>query len=158
MGFITSLIVISFCAFWSYYLYHNYGLPKGHKAFVAWYAIVIVGSLMILDTLIYIGVLDFIFPYLNRIPWVNIDSGRDFMWNSFQFFGIDWGIDYKNDGLNWIAIVLILSYPMWFKWFSNGSRMLFGGNNPHQRGMWYLFEPTRKPKPEEKIAKQPQKT
>lgn len=158
MGFVTSFIIIINLGFWAYLLYHKFGLSKGHQAWLAWYAILGVGGLMLLDFLIYLGVFDLIFPTLNQIPWVNIDNGKDFMWNSFQFLGIDWGIDYNDPGLNWIAIMLILSYPMWFKFFSNGSRMLFGGNKPYQVGCWYMFAPTKKPKEGEKRAKQPKKT
>ncbi len=157
MGFATSFLIIIFCAFWSYHLYHRYGLPKGHIAWIAWYAIIVVGGLMILDFIIYIGLLDFVFPILNQLPWVNIDNGVDFMWNSFQLIGIDWGIDYTQPGLSWLAIMLFFTYPMWFKFFSNGSRMLFGGK-PYQLGIWYMIEPTRKPKEGEKIAKEPSET
>ncbi|MHA1283590.1 MAG: hypothetical protein ACTSQP_13910 [Promethearchaeota archaeon] len=157
MGFITSLLIIAVCGFFSYLLYHKFGLSKGHNAWIAWYAIIIVGGLMILDVLIYFGFLDFIFSYLNILPWVNIDNGQDFMWNSFILLGIDWGINYKDPSLIPIAIFLWVSYPMWFKWFSNGSRMLFG-SKAYQRGIWYLLEPTRKPKKEGIYAKQPERT
>ncbi len=158
MGFVTSFIIIIIAGFWSYYLYHKFGLSKDHKAWLAYYAIFIVGGLMVLDLLIYIGALDFVFPILNQLSWVEIENGKDFMWNSFQLLGVEWGIDYKDSGLNFIAIVLILSYPMWFKFWSNGSRMLFGGNKPYQVGLWYLLQPTKNPKADKKVAKVPQKT
>ena len=88
MGFATSFIIISFAGFWSYALYHRYGLSKGHKLWLAYYAIIIVGGLMLLDTLMLFGLLDFVFPVINQIPWVNFDNGPDFVWNSFQLFGI----------------------------------------------------------------------
>jgi len=154
MGFATSFLLICFLGFWSYYLYHRFGYSKGKKGWIAWYAIIVVGGLMILDFIIYIGLLDLIFPLLNQIQWVHIDNGVDFMWNSFQMIGIDWGIDYTQPGLSWMAIVLFFSYPMWFKFFSNGSRMLFGGKE-YQLGVWYLLEPTKKPKKGRKIAKEP---
>lgn len=158
MGFVTSFILISIAGFWSYYLYHRYAAPKGHKAFLAWYAFIIVAGLMILDILIYVGIFDFVFPILNQLPWVHVDNGKDFMWNSFISIGIDWGIDYTDRGLNFIAVFLLLSYPMWFKFWSNGSQILFGGIKPHYQGMWYLLQPTRKPKEGQKIAKTPQAT
>jgi len=158
MGFVTSFLIIMTAGFWAYNLYHRFGIAKGHQAWLAWYAFIIVGGLMILDLLIYIGVLDFIFPILNQLEWINIDNGQDFMWNSFQLIGIDWGIEYSSPNLIFIAILIIISYPMWFKFFSNGSRMLFGGNKPYQLGLWYLMEPTKKPKKDEKIAKTPTET
>jgi hypothetical protein len=66
MGFVTSFLIIIFCAFWSYHLYHRYGLAKGHTAWIAWYAFIVVAGLMILDFIIYIGLLDFVFPLLNQ--------------------------------------------------------------------------------------------
>jgi len=161
MGFVTSFIIISTAGFWAYALYHRFGLSKGHKLWLAYYAIFIVGGLMVFDFLMYFGFFDTsVIPLINTIPWLpeEIQSGRDFMWNSFQLIGIDWNINYTDNGLNFIAIVLIISYPMWFKFFSNGSRMLFGGNEPYLVGSWYLFEPTHKPKEGEKVAQQPKET
>ncbi|MHA1147621.1 MAG: hypothetical protein ACTSR8_05200 [Promethearchaeota archaeon] len=158
MGFASSFIIICFAGFWSYALYHRYGLSKGHRLWLAYYAIFIVGGLMAFDTLMLFGLLDFIFPFLNQIPWVDIENGSDFTWNSFQLLGIDWNINYNDPGLFWIALMIILSYPMWFKFFSNGSSMFFGGPKPYQVGTWYLLAPTKKPKEGEKVAKTPKKT
>ena len=74
MGFVTSFLIIIIAGFWSYLLYHRYGLSKGHKAWIAWYAFIIVGGLMILDTLIYFGFLDFVFPIINQFLGVNIEN------------------------------------------------------------------------------------
>ena len=120
MGFVSHFLIIIFFGFWSYLLYRRYGLSKGRMGWLAWYAFIIVGGLMILDLLIYIGLLDFIFPVLNQLPWVNIDNGVDYMWNSFQLIGVDWGIDYTQPGLTSPAIMLLFTYPMWFKFFSSG--------------------------------------
>lgn len=158
MGFVTSFLLICFFGFWAYWFYHKVGIPKDHQAFVAWYAIIIVGGLMLIDILIYVGIFDFVFPYLNALSWINIESGKDFMWNSFQLIGIDFGINYKDASLNWIAMMIFLSYPMWFKFMSNGSRMLWGGNQPYYVGAWYLFEPTKTPEKGQEFAKTPGKT
>ena len=159
MGFVTSFLIIIFCGFWAYFLYHKFGIEKGHQAWIAWYAIIVVGSLMVLDVLIYSGLLDFLFPLLNQLNWVNIDNGRDFMWNSLHLLGIDWGIDYDDPGLIFIALTLVFSYPMWFKFFSNGSRMLFGGDKPYQQGLYYLLKPTKKPRAgDDTVAKAPKET
>jgi len=160
MGFITSFLIIAFFGFWVYHLYHTWALPRGHEAFVAWYAFVVVAGFMIFDFLMYVGLFNTtLIPLLNLIPWVNggIVDGRDFLWNSGILIGIDFGI-VPTQNMDMIAYLILISYPMWFKWFSNGSRMLWGGNEPHQCGQWYLFEPTKKPKGDEKVAVTPKET
>lgn len=63
------------------------------------------------------------------------------MWNSLKIFGIDWNINYNDSGLNIIALILFLSFPLWYFAFKDLSRKLFGGNRnrPYEKGLMYLF-------------------
>ncbi|MHA1490773.1 MAG: hypothetical protein ACTSRI_14085 [Promethearchaeota archaeon] len=161
MGFFTSFIIICFLGFFSHLWYHKYGLSKGHLAWISYYTLFVIAGFLILDVLIYIGALDFIFPFLNQlVPWLNIDNGKDFMWNSFQIFGLDWNVNYNDPNLKFIALLLFLSYPMWYFSFKDFSRKLFGGNRnrPFEKGLWYLFARVKKAKKGEKIAEPPKMT
>ena len=161
MGFFTSFLIICFLGLFSHRWYRKYGLSKGHLAWISYYTLLIVGGFLILDIFIYVGVFNFCFPILNQlIPWLNIENGKDFMWNSFKLIGIDWNIDFRDTNLNFVAILLFLCYPTWFFSFKDISRKWFGGNKnrPHERGLWYLFESVKPPKKEEKIAKMPKET
>ncbi len=157
MGFFTTFIIITILAYFSHRWYHKYGLKKGHTAWIAYYSILVCGGLLLLDILIYLGVFDFVFPLLNNLPWVNIDNGKDFMWNSFQLLGIDFGINYNDPGLTSIAVLLFISYPSWYIISKFQSRMIWGGHKKYEEGLWWAIGPTKAPKKEEFTAK-PQET
>ena len=158
MGFVLSFLIISALGFFSHFWYHKYGIKKGHLAWIFYYGFFVINGFLVLNVLIYTGFLDFIFPLFNNLPWVDIDCGRDFMWNSFHLLGFDWGINYKESNLDYIAILIFMSYPMWYLFFSNISRKFFGGNKPHEEGYWGVLKPIKKPKEKERIALIPRKT
>jgi hypothetical protein len=151
MGFLGSFLLICLLGFFSHLWYHKYGLSKGKLAWIFYFSVVSVGSILIFNILVYIGSFDFIFPLLNKIPWIIIDSGKDFMWNSLHLIGIDWNIDYNNNGLDFIALILFLSYTPWYMAFKDFSRKFFGGNKPYEKGLWYLLAPTKKPEERRKV-------
>ncbi len=151
MGFLGSFLLICLLGFFSHLWYHKYGLSKGKLAWIFYFSVVSVGSILIFNILVYIGSFDFIFPLLNKIPWIIIDSGKDFMWNSLLLIGIDWNIDYNNNGLDFIALILFLSYTPWYMAFKDFSRKFFGGNKPYEKGLWYLLAPTKKPEERRKV-------
>jgi hypothetical protein len=156
MGFFAAFILIAVLGIYSHYFYHKFGLPKHHLAWIFYYSVIIVGGLMLMGILFYVGVFDNnLISVFNQIPWVDIENGKDYMWNSFQLLGIDWGIDYSGTGLGAMAFLLFLSYPSWYMAFKLISKYIFGGNKVYQEGLWYVFAPTKKPKKEEKRAKVP---
>lgn len=150
MGFFTTYIIIGFLGYFSHKWYHKYGLRKGHVAWIAWYSMIVVTGFLVYDFLMYFGMFDTtIIPLLNMIPWVNIDNGLDYMWNSFQLFGIDFNIPYDSPGLLSIGILLFLSYLPWYLYFKLLSRQMFGGNKRFEEGLWWFMGPTKKPKGDE---------
>jgi len=155
MGFITTYILLTILGYISHIFYHKYGLAKGKTVWIAYYSMGVVGGLLLLDILIYIGILDFLFPILNQLPWVSIDNGKDFMWNSFQLIGIDFGIAYSIPGMNSLAIIFFLSYVPWYVFGKINSKMMFGGNRSYEEGYWWALGPTKKPKQEEFVVKAP---
>jgi hypothetical protein len=157
MGFVSSLILIAVFGFLSHYWYRKYGLARGKLAWISYFTLIINFGFLLVDVFIYIGVFDFVFPILNDIPWVSIENGRDFMWNSFHLLGIDWDINFKTRALDWIGIIIFISYPIWFMFFKDFSRKIFGGNEnrPYTRGISYLFTSPKKTKTREKGVKKP---
>lgn len=158
MGFITSFLLLSLFGFLSHRLYHKWGLAKAHRGWLFYYCFFINAAFITIDVLIYHGIFDGLIATLNLVPWVEIQNGRDYMWNSFKLLGLDYGIDYTQPALDHIAFILFFSYPMWFVFFKNGSIIIFGGNKPHEQGLWYVLGPTKKPKHEEKLAHIPKET
>ncbi|MBD3194970.1 MAG: hypothetical protein GF317_07950 [Candidatus Lokiarchaeota archaeon] len=160
MGFVCSIFLISFFGFISHYWYRKYGLAKGKLAWISYYLLIVIGFILLLDLLIYLGLLDFLIPLFNYFPWINIDNGKDFMWNSFIIFGIDWNISYNDSGLYYFAILNFLSYPVWFMFFKDLSRKFFGGNKhrPYQKGISYLItSPSRNDNTDKNGIKIPEK-
>ena len=156
MGFIESIIIIYILATFSHLWYHKYSLKKGNITWIAHFSMIVVGGFLILDISIYFGVLDFIFPILNNLSWVEIENGRDFMWNSFQLFGVEFGVNHNDPGLLSIAILLFMSYLPWYVYAKLLSKMTFGGHSSYEEGYWWGIGPTKKPKEDDYIAKAPE--
>lgn len=141
MGFVSSIILISLFGFISHFLYRKCGIYKGNLAWIFYYSVAIIGVFLILDILTYLGIFNFLFPVFNLISWISIENGKDLMWNSFQLVGIDWNIDISQQGLDYMALLLICSYPVWFKFFKDLSQKFFGGNKrrPYEKGFSFLI-------------------
>ena len=70
------------------------------------------------------------------------DAGRGpwFMWNSgLEAFGLHPNIQ-PSPGLHPIALLLLLSYPLWLLWGINRGKAIFG-RAPSQEGALWLFKP-----------------
>jgi len=158
MGFASSLIILSVLGLLSHYFYQRFGIAKGKLAWISYFTLFINLGFLILDVLIYAGGFNFLFPIFNNLPWVFIENGRDFMWNSFQLIGINWSISYNSASLNPIAILLFISYPIWFMFFKDFSRKIFGGNEkrPYTKGISFLFTLPKKTKNETDFTKKPE--
>jgi len=141
MGFVSSIILICLFGFISHFLYRKYGIHKGKLAWIFYYSFSVIGFFLIIDSLAYLGMCEFMIDILNLIPWTSIENGKDMMWNSFQLVGIDWNININQQGLDYVAILLMCSYPVWFKFFKDISRKMFGGNKrrPYEKGFSFLI-------------------
>lgn len=145
MGFITSYFIVCFLGLFAHPLIKKQR-AKGNKAFAMTFSVGVTFGMLMLDVLIYIGVLNFLWSALSdTIPWIDIANGRDFMWNSFSLIGIDFGVDYMSTSLDSIAFVLFMSYIPWFVMQKDGSKMLFGQKN-YQEGYMWALTPIKKPK------------
>jgi hypothetical protein len=143
MGFIDSIIVLFFLGWISSFLYRKY-LRKRNKDWLAFLAIIFIGGFLIVDFLIYLGFINIL--WLNNLPWINIpvssESGIYFMWNSFLIIGIDYNI-IPVPGLNSIAILIFLSYPLWFNLGRKLGRLLHGYYT-HEEGLLWMLKSGKK--------------
>ncbi|NVM55156.1 MAG: hypothetical protein HWN66_15730 [Candidatus Helarchaeota archaeon] len=76
-------------------------------------------------------------------------SGENLMWN----FPFNFGINPTTANLDGYAIILFLSYPLWYMWGLERGYQLWG-RRPYQQGMMFIFR-TNKPEdvPDEKTGK-----
>ncbi|MHA1292801.1 MAG: hypothetical protein ACTSQJ_09065 [Promethearchaeota archaeon] len=143
MGFVESIILLFMLGWLSSYLYKKY-LRKKNKDWLAFLSIIILISFWIIDITIYFGIFKII--WINNIPWVKIPdndlSGSYFMWNSFILFGIDFKIS-PEPGMISIAILIFISYPLWFNLGVKLGRILHGYYE-HEEGILWILKSGKK--------------
>lgn len=142
MGFISQMILLSILGFLSHYIdiYKGKRLKNPRWRFAYCYNCV---SLFILFAiLMYTGVLNFLIPYLNQIPWIDYLDGKDFMWNSGHLIGLSKIIVYQ-PGLDIIAVFLILNYISSFVVWKMTSQFFFGSRT-YERGILFGLQPAKK--------------
>lgn len=142
MGYIESLI-ISFTIGWvNSYLYRKY-LRKRNKDWIIFLAIIYLSLIWVIEILIYINFINI--RFLNVLPWIDLPSkepGKYFLWNSFLFFGVDYGIIFQ-PGMNIISVFLSISYLFWY-YFGSKIGKAFHGYQSYQGGYYLIFRPVKK--------------
>ena len=143
MGFISSMILLFLLGWISSYLYRKY-LRKRNKDWLFFLGAIILLSFWFVDILIYVGIIDML--WLNSIPWINIPlsvpSGQYYLWNSFLIFGIDFNLTPIPEMMS-IAIILLISYPLWFKAGLKVGRILHGYYTHEEGILWLLKSPKK---------------
>lgn len=147
MGFIVTYILIAILGLFAHPIIRK--RRPGNKSFAGYYSALVIGGFFILDILIYAGAFNWFWDLISNLPWITIDNGQDFMWNSFLWLGVDFNVPYTSAGLHSIAVVLFLSYTPWYVFWKDGSRMLFGQKS-YQEGYWWALAPIKKPKHDKK--------
>jgi hypothetical protein len=142
MGFATQCITLFFCGFFGALIYARKLRKKTH-AWSGYLWMICNFGMWIWGILLYLNLIP-IGTFVNWIPWVEVADGREWMWNSFQLLGVDFGLIYT-PGLDHIAVILFLSYPMWYLMGADGGRM-FWGRRTYEEGYWWGLAPLRKPK------------
>lgn len=139
MGFIESIIVLFALGWISSFLYKKY-LRKKNKDWLFFLTVIIILSFWTLELLIYLEKISM--AWLNFLPWVNItntaQSGSYFLWNSFLIFGIDFGINLV-PGMVSVAIIIFLSYPLWYHLGVKFGRILHG-YYAHEEGILWMLQ------------------
>ncbi|GAB4329373.1 MAG: hypothetical protein Kow0069_36800 [Promethearchaeota archaeon] len=142
MGFASQCIGMFVLGFFFSWLYSR-KLRARNKDWSAFLWVIANGGMWLWGILVYVDVIP-IAPLVNWLPWVNVANGKDWMWNSFQLLGVDYGIAYA-PGLDHLAVVLFVSYPMWYAFGRDGGRMLYG-TRTYEEGYWWVMRPLSKPK------------
>lgn len=141
MSFFDAYILLAILGLFSHKIYQKQR-KSGHKAFISYYSLFAVLGVLILDLLIYFGVLDSV---ITAIYGTRFADGKDFMWNPFSIFFLDLGIVVQGSGTGWLAFLLFASYPCWYLYWKSISKYLFGVR--HYSGGWLdVLKPIRKPK------------
>ena len=143
MGFITSMLLLVLLGWVSSYLYRT-RLRKRNKDWLVFLGIGILVSFWVVEGLMYLGILDM--AWLNALPWVSIPggvpSGQYYLWNSFLLLGINFGITPAPE-LGSIAVILFLSYPLWYRVGVKIGRILHGYYSHEEGILWLLKDPPR---------------
>ena len=144
LGIVLSLIFGFVNAFIGKKLYYK------NKDTYMWLTFIFIGILWILCFIAMFNLYDYykIFGYTD---------GNDFLWNwPFNtYFGIEITFDFS--ALIWYEILIILSFPFWYKLSATRFHHFFG-RRPWQKGMVYLFTVHKRPKgvkKGEKVIKPP---
>ncbi|MHA1292814.1 MAG: hypothetical protein ACTSQJ_09130 [Promethearchaeota archaeon] len=161
MSFVEGMIFCFIGGWINSYLYSNY-LRKKNKGWLFYFAILFIGSITIMDLLIYYNIFDI--RLLLWAPWIEIPEGvnvgRYYMWNPGLLFGIQFESQIiPGTGLVWeiFAIFFFISYIWWFTIGQNLGRFMYG-RLEYEKGAWYLLRTTKMIKrSKEKLEKQQQK-
>lgn len=140
MSFILSVVVVSILGFWSQKIYQKYR-KKGTKGFIAWFNVVVPVVVMLIELLLYLGVFDGLIAsiYAGRFA-----SGKEFFWNPFSLFGVDFNIIPSNAGYHWIAAIIVLCYPAVYLFWNIISKYIFGTRS-YSGGWWWVLKPLKQP-------------
>mgnify|MGYP006287502165 FL=1 len=95
----------------------------------------------IVQLLIYYDIIPLPMILSQVLPWVQAQSGRTWLWNSWQFWGAAPNLVISG-GAAQLAVILALSYPLWFFLGTWLGRALFG-NKTYERGLMWLLGPDK---------------
>jgi hypothetical protein len=102
---------------------------------------IIIPTIWLVEFLVYIDVLPLPALVASVLPWVQPQSGRTWMWNSWQcwqFGGVQPLLDMPA-GMSQVAIVLAASYPLWYFFGIWLGKCIFG-NKTYQQGLSWLVQ------------------
>jgi hypothetical protein len=142
MGFFTQIIIISVASIFGMRLYSK-KLRAKNKDWNAFMFMILMAVMYGWGILVYTNIIP-IANLVNWLPWVDVEDGRDWMWNSFQLLGYDSGIIHQ-EGMNWIAVLIFMSYPAVCLFNASAGMQLFGRKTYEEGFMWAL-SPVKKPK------------
>lgn len=153
MGFIST-IVYMFIAGIILQLWYRKSLRKKNKDLKFILGVALFAATWIIQLLMYFDLLPNPSQFL---PWIPIQSGRTWLWNSWQFWQFT-GANPKlimPQGMAEYAIMLSLSYILWIYAGIKVGKILFG-NKTFERGITWLFT-LEKTTPAPKLDEQEEK-
>ncbi|MBN2153409.1 MAG: hypothetical protein JW839_18285 [Candidatus Lokiarchaeota archaeon] len=139
MGFVSTIAYMLVAGF-VVQLWYRRSLRARWKDAKFFIGNVIIAATWILQYLVYIDVLPLPAVLSAAFPWIPPQSGRTWMWNSWQFWQFGGGqalLDIPA-GMSQVAVMLALSYPLWYFLGIWIGRCAFG-NKSYQHGALWLF-------------------
>ncbi|MEX2680104.1 MAG: hypothetical protein Q6373_000760 [Candidatus Sigynarchaeota archaeon] len=140
MGFVSTIVYMIVAGFVIQWWYHR-SLRARWKDAKFFLGLVIVLATWIVQYLVYIDAIPLPAMLAAVFPWIPAQSGRAWMWNSWQiwqFSGVQVLLDMPA-GMGQIAAILALSYPLWYFFGIWLGRCTFGNKSYEQGAMW-LFK------------------
>ncbi len=143
MGFVSTTVYMIFTGFIIQGLYHRY-LRTRWKDSKFILGNIIVPATWIVQYLVYIDVLPLPAMLSTIFPWIPAQTGRTWLWNSWQFWQFGGGQTLLDmpAGMAQVAFALALSYPLWYIFGIWLGRFIFG-NKSYERGILWLFQPDK---------------
>lgn len=150
LGFIEGMIFCFIGGWINSYLY-SYHLRKKHKGWIFWFALLWLGSILTIDVLIYLNLLN-VYAF-EVFPWIHIpenvapkEVGKYWMFTPGIMLGINVFVlpvdNFNAVGWNLFAVFLFISYVWWFTIGQNLGRFMYG-RLIYERGAWYLLRSTK---------------
>ncbi len=99
---------------------------------------VIISGILIVQVLVYYDVIPLPTLLSNVFPWIPVQSGRTWLWNSWQCVGATPSF-IMPPGAGQFAVVMASSYPLWYMFGIWVGKCVFG-NRTFQRGALWLFQ------------------
>ena len=151
MGFVSTIVYLVIAGFIVQAWYRK-SLRDKHKDAKYLIGLILILAIWIIQGLMYLEILP-LPTWLSRVlPWIPEQSGRTWLWNSWQFW--EFGGAQPNlvmpRGSGQIAVILALSYPFWYFfgiWVGKG----WYGNKTYQRGASWLFQREKGTAPEPRL-------
>jgi hypothetical protein len=151
MGFVSTIVYLVIAGFIVQGWYRK-TLRDKHKDSKYLIGLILILAVWCFQGFVYLEILPFPTFLSSILPWIPQQSGRTWMWTSWQFWefaGAHPSFDMP-PGAGQIAAVLALSYPFWYFfgiWVGKG----WFGNKTYQRGASWLFQREKGTAPEPKL-------
>ncbi len=137
MGFVSTIVYMLVAGFVLEWGYHR-SLRARWKDAKYCLGLIFIPATWLVQYLVYIDVIPLPAMLSAVFPWIQTQSGRTWMWNSWQFWQFGGGqvlLDMPA-GMGQVAAILALSYPLWYFfgiWFG---RCAFGNKSYEQGASW----------------------
>ncbi len=151
MGFVSTIVYLVIIGFIVQGWYRK-SLRSKRKDAKYLIGLILIPSIWVIQLLIYLEILPLPTLLSSIFPWIPVQSGRTWMWNSWQFWEFSGAqlVLAMPRGAGQIAVVLALSYPFWYfygLWMGKG----WFGNKTYQRGASWLFQREKGTAPEPRL-------
>jgi len=133
MGFVSTLVYLFIIGF-LIQIWYRKSLREKHEDAKFLIGLVLILGIWGVQFLIYFNILPLPSWLSKVVPWIQDQSGRTWLWNSWQLWGAQ-PVLVMPRGVGQIAVMLALSYPFFYFFGTWVAKGLFG-NKTYQRGLF----------------------